>query len=204
MEVVHQRRGSERNSERGSAGDLVLQDFLVRIGILGSVGRMRAPDARGLCRGVSVICRTERGLEFGEVLNACRPANISAQSMGTVVRVATPEDHLLWARIKQNGDAAFEACQKLLAEHGSLATLMDVELMFDGRSIYFYFVGTLSEQLERLTSKLAATYEAKIQLRRFSEAMAVGCGPDCGTAEGSCEQGGCSTCSLAGNCGTNL
>ncbi len=181
-----------------------MQDFLVRIGPLGNVGRMRAPDTRGLGRGISVICRTERGLEFGEVMNTYRPNGTSVANIGTIVRTATPEDHLLWARIKQNGDAAFDACQQLLADEEIPATLMDVELTFDGSSIYFYFVGTLTEELEELTSQLAATYEAKIQLRRFSEAMAAGCGPDCGTGEGSCEPGGCSNCSLVNNCDSRI
>lgn len=77
---------------------------------------------------------------------------------------------------------------------------MDVELLFDGQGVFFYFLGDISSQVETLTDQLAGAYEQKVQLRQFADALATGCGPDCGTKDGGCSDGGCSSCSIAQAC----
>ena len=182
--------------------DRHLKDQLVRIGAFGHVGRFRAADGFRYRRGVTVICRTQRGLEVGSVLNILQSGVADLPLTGTILRAATPEDHLLWARIEKNRAAAFNECQQLLDEDGLNATLMDVELLFDAGTIFFYFLGESPPEVAGLTAKLAAAYEAKVQLRKFADAMADGCGPDCGTKDGSCgDSGSCSSCSLTGGCG---
>ena len=177
-----------------------LQDHIVRIGVLGQIGRFRAIDSVRFQRGIQVICRTGRGLEFGTVLSAVDRQNPDVLRTGTILRAATPEDHLLWGRIEKHRTAAFSECQRLLDRHAPVTTLMDVELLFDGKSIFFYFLGAITSEIEELISELAETYEAQVQLRQFAEAMTLGCGPDCGTKEGGCEAGGCSSCSIAKAC----
>jgi len=116
----------------------------------------------------------------------------------------TVEDELLWDRIQRNRDAAFEACRELLDEHGVNEVLMDVEHLFDGQSIYFYFLGEPPANIDQLSNILTDTYEAKVQFRKFTETMTEGCGPGCGTEEAAgngCGTGGCSTCSVANTCG---
>ncbi len=113
------------------------------------------------------------------------------------------EDELLIARQRKNRAAAMTACQRLLSEHHSNAVLMDVEQLFDNSSLYFYFLGDVSPELERLTAELAEEYDSHVAFRKFAETVASGCGPDCGTeaAAGFCgtTAGGCATC---GACGT--
>ena len=96
----------------------------------------------------------------------------------------------------------FHACESLLAERGISATLVDVEHLFDGESIYFYFLGETTPELEAITTQLAETYERKVRFKKFAETLANGCGPDCGTGESGCSSGGCGSCSLAGGCGS--
>ena len=173
---------------------------LVRIGVLGHVGRFNTSDTRKYRRGTRVICRTGRGLEVGEVLtrkNIPRPADYD----GTVLRQVTVEDDLLLVRLAQHCEAAFNACLRKLNEHQITATLMDVEHLFDGQSIYFYFLGTVTPEIEALTEDLAETYDAQVQFRRFTESVVAGCGPDCGTesTEGGCGSA-CSSCAISGAC----
>lgn len=189
-------------------------DHLVRVGVLGQIGRFRSVDGLRYSRGNRIVCRTSRGLEFGNVLSQV-PAvtekleDVSAnERLGTVLRRATPEDHLLWARIEKNRTAAIQECERMLVErlpeHPELR-LMDVEILFDGSSIFFYFLGEISSalapRLESLTTELAAAYEAKSELRKFADAMIAGCGPDCGTKEACGENGACSGCAIAEACG---
>ena len=82
---------------------------------------------------------------------------------------------------------------------------MDVEHLFDGRSLYFYFLGEVTPEVEALTGELAAAYKAKVQFRKFVDALTVGCGTGCGTEEAAgqgCATGACTSCAVAQACGT--
>ena len=121
-------------------------DFFVRVGILGQVGRFRAVDRQPYERGAHVICRTRRGLETGIVLSqAAATVAFSVEAVdtpdGAVVRRQTETDKLLITRLEKNRHEAYQACVDLLEQHGLQAPLMDVEHLFDGRSLYFYFLG---------------------------------------------------------------
>lgn len=127
----------------------------------------------------------------------------SFDSDGAVLRRVGIEDDLLLARLEKNKDEAYAACTTLLAERGIPAILMDVEHLFDGRSLYFYFLGDVTPEIESLTSELAAAYDTTIQFQKFADTLTHGCGPGCGTedAEGNgCGSGGCNSCAVATAC----
>jgi hypothetical protein len=177
---------------------------LVRVGALGSVGRFTAVDAVVYPRHASVVVRTGRGLELGEVLSPPGEHFDETPGDGSILRGVTPEDRLLELRLKKNRRAAFDACAQRLAEMGSSSVLMDVEHLFDGRTLLFYFLGEIAPEVEALTSELAELYEAQAQFRAFAQAVTEGCGPGCGTEAATGH--GCTTCasgcSVAGVCGT--
>jgi cell fate regulator YaaT (PSP1 superfamily) len=179
---------------------------LVRVGSLGNVGLFDSVDATRYRRGTRVICRTARGLELGEILSPWESLDASLAGRdadGQVLRPVTVEDDLLLARIAKRQDEAFAACARLVEARGLGAVLVDVELLFDGSSLYFYFLGETTPELESLTAELAEAYEAEVQFRRFAETLATGCGPDCGTDQAAgCQSGSCSSCVLAASCGT--
>jgi cell fate regulator YaaT (PSP1 superfamily) len=175
---------------------------LVRVGALGHVGRFTAVDAVVYPRHASVVVRTGRGLELGEILDPPADATDASGSDGSILRGVTPEDRLLEARLQKNARAAYEACAGRLAELRLPAVLMDVEHLFDGRTLLFYFLGEITPRLEAMTDELAELYEAHVQFRKFSDAVNTGCGPGCGTEAAS----GCKTCAtgcaIAGACST--
>lgn len=175
----------------------------VRVGVIGHVGRFEPVDGVRYTRGARVICRTQRGLEVGEVLSAAD--SHSTATDGDLVRRLTVEDELLLARLDKHRDEAFDACNQLLAERGLDALLMDVEHLFDGSSLFFYFLGDVGPEVERLTNDLAATYEKEVKFSQFTDTLTDGCGPGCGTEEAAgngCSTGGCASCAVAGACGT--
>ena len=183
----------------------MFRQHFVRVGALGAVGLFGSATAEGYSRGAHVVCRTRRGLEVGEVLSPVesdRGGEIR-EADGEVLRRVTVEDNLLIARLEKNRLEAYEACCRRLVEGGSSAILLDVEHLFDGRSLYFYFLGETTPELDSLTAELAVAYEAEAQLAKFAETLTAGCGPNCGTEEGGgCGSGGCSTCSVLSACGT--
>ena len=175
---------------------------LVRVGTIGHVGRFTASDATRYVRGSRVICETVRGLEVGEVL---ADADDYGAADGTISRGVTTQDDLLLARLQRNRDDAVAACERMIADRGLPAVLIDVEHLFDGKSLYFYFLGEVTAELSQLTSELAETYEAQVQFRKFTDTLLEGCGPDCGTeaAAGGCGEGGCGSCAIAEACHTS-
>lgn len=200
-----------------------IHEFFVRVGILGQVGRFRSSDGQQYQRGTEIICRTRRGLEIGQVLSGIDPldgvrcpdsqardsqahdAQADAPHSwavpdGVILRRQTVTDQLLIARLEKNRHEAYNACVDLLSDHNESVTLMDVEHLFDGRSLYFYFLGKVSPKVDEITQQLAEAYDAEVQFRAFSTAVNEGCGPDCGTEDG----GGCGTdcqsCAIAAAC----
>ena len=180
------------------------QNHVVRVGAMGHVGRFQAVDATVYPRHARVVVRTKRGLEVGEVLSNSGedPQGVSVD--GALLRPLTVEDQLLEARLEKNRLAAYEACADMLTSRQLPATLIDVEHLFDGQGLFFYFLGEVTEELEQYTAELASTYETKVQFKQFTETLIEGCGPDCGT-EAAAGQGGCDSCSgcaVASACGT--
>ena len=175
---------------------------LVRYGALGHVGRFSSADAVRFPRHTRVVCRTTRGLEIGEVLSACNlQSNHENDTNGVLLRAMTVEDDLLQARLERQKQAAFAVCDDTLKKRGISVVLMDVEHLFDGKSLFFYFLGDVPNLAESVTHELAELYDTTIQFRRFAETLTEGCGPGCGTenAENGCGID-CGSCAIAGAC----
>ncbi|MGE0758862.1 MAG: PSP1 C-terminal domain-containing protein [Pirellulaceae bacterium] len=147
-----------------------------------------------------MVCRTERGLEVGEVLvSACEPGQVH----GTLLRRVSISDELLIERLERHKRTALQACQQQLDQRGLPVVLIDVEHLLDG-ALYFYFLGDERPELEQLTAELSETYDAAVQFRRFAATLTDGCGPNCGTEQAAgqgCGTGGCATCAVARACG---
>jgi cell fate regulator YaaT (PSP1 superfamily) len=177
---------------------------LVRYGLLGHVGAFAASDALRYPRRSRVVVRSPRGLEVGEVLAEPDDERALGAVDGQILRRMTVQDDLLAARLERRRHEAFEACQRLLLENAVAAALVDVEHLFDGAGLYFYFLGDPPEEAHDVTRQLAETYEAAIEFRKFADTLSEGCGPGCGTEEAK-GQGGCASCTscaVASACGS--
>lgn len=176
------------------------RQHLVRVGALGTIGQFTSVDAVRYPRGTRVVVRTGRGLEIGEVLAEpedgrsadleTEPAVEHGHSDGSILRGVTIEDDLLLARLERNRAEAYEACARRLAELDQPVALMDVEQLFDARTLIFYFLGEMTPEVETVTAELAELYEARVQIQKFVDAVNEGCGPGCGTDAAA----GCNTC----------
>ena len=193
---------------------LATQAVLCRLGIHGQVGRLRIESGvriASLPRGCKVLCRTARGLEWGEVLALAEFAHADAKPEsqaesigdGVLLRRLTTEDELLRQQLTLLGNEVFEDCQRWLSENGKTDVLLDVEPLMDGVSLYFHFLGSPSQELSPHLQSLAGLYQEKVQASRFANLLEHGCGPGCGTSEGGhCGPSGsaCSVCVVAHAC----
>jgi cell fate regulator YaaT (PSP1 superfamily) len=173
---------------------------LVRTGAFGHVGGYVSAGALRYPRGSRVIVRSGRGLEIGEVLSPPEETDELPETSGTILRQVTLADDLLQARLQKHRQAALEACARRIEELGLDVVLVDVEHLFDGRTLVFHFLGEMGPQLDELTAELAAAYDSQVQFRQFARLLEQGCGPGCGTeAAGGC--GSCAAgCAIAGAC----
>ncbi|MCH2182342.1 MAG: PSP1 domain-containing protein [Mariniblastus sp.] len=178
--------------------------YLVKIGLMGMIGRYDAPDYRHYDRDVQVICRTPRGLEVGRVLcELGMPSEVQeTDQQGQLLRSTTAADQLILERLQRHRDRAFQACDDLLKQQQIDAVLVDVEHLFDGESIFFYFLGDVPEEVHSITAELGDTYEQKVRFRKFRDTLRDGCGPGCGTTASKCGTDSCGNCALSGGCGT--
>lgn len=188
----------ESRSPQASLDRPLTQHYLVRIGSFGAVVRCSLVDHVTYSRGTRVVCRTERGIEIGQLI-AIVPATEPGE--GVILRRTAAEDELLEARLLKYKAQAVQRCQAALTNESSETTLLEVDQLLDGRTLIFYFLGPVTPGVQALTDRLAEEYERKVRTRHFAKLLAEGCGPGCGTKDaGGC--GGCAVCVVASACGS--
>ena len=180
--------------------------YLIRLGAFGQIGKFYSQKDLRPTYGQQLVCQTSRGLEVGEYLETLEApfdsrAELEESIDGDLIRALTPQDQLMIARLNQDKLAAIEECQELIDRLGLPVAILDAELTFDGKHLYFYFSGDADDRLDRITETLAETFDARVGFSEFAELMTKGCGPECGEGEG-CGVGGCSSCGLQGSCST--
>ncbi len=176
-----------------------MQQHLVRFGVMGWIGRFGSAEALQYAPGDRVICRSFRGLEIGDVLND-QVVDESLAHCGEILRPVAAEDRLIVTRLNKHRLRAIDACGRMLAERGISTLLLDAEQTFDGKNLFFYFMGDVTPEIEAITAELAETYEAKVQMRKFTDLVIHGCGPECGAGAAKCGTGGCAGCGAKGGC----
>ena len=185
--------------------------ILLRVGLLGQVGRFSLGDVGGLRRGERVVCRRLRGIEVAIALGGAQDSisRSSGESKeiverdGHVLRRTTPEDELLWGHLRQLGEEAFQSCVAWLDEQSVTTTLLEVEPLLDGRTLYFHFLSDVGDQVQQQLDALVTIYESRVRESKFANLLEHGCGPGCGTAQaknGCGSRGGCAVCKVAAAC----
>lgn len=135
------------------------------------VGKNYYFDPQGKKFNVSdkVIVETSRGVECGTVSIANReiPDDELTSPLKPVLRLATKEDIRTVEENKEKEKAAFETCQKKIAEHGLKMKLVDVEYTFDRNKILFYFTADGRVDFRELVKDLAGVFRTRIELRQI-------------------------------------
>ena len=181
--------------------------ILVRYGWQPTIGKFRLPEAEANQRPVSlgntfqrgemVVIQSPRGLEAGEVLSACQP---DENPMGAVVRRCSTEDQILRDQLRRFSSLAHTRCTDWMLETGIEATLLEVEPLLDGQTLYFHFLSGVDGLVQKQVEMLAQLYESEVATSDFAHKLATGCGPGCGTE--SAMNRGCSSCTNCRICVT--
>jgi cell fate regulator YaaT (PSP1 superfamily) len=150
------------------------------------LGEYEASHASVYSRGAQVVVRTDRGLETGDVLceaGARSVELISEPTRGQILRLLTPDDAAQVRQLKQHEQNEMETCCRIIQERHLQMELVDVEHLFGGERIVFYFLSDKRIDFRDLVKDLAREYKTRIEMRQIGvrdEAKLLADYGDCG------------------------
>ncbi len=159
--------------------------WIVRHGAMRFLGEFD-PEQSVYARGDEVIVRTERGQEIGTVL--CPTSSramelLSEPTRGRILRKMNDRDRQERARLKQLEQQEMETCERFVQRLKLQMELVDVEHLFGGERIIFYFLAEKRVDFRELVKELAREYQTRIEMRQIGvrdEAKLLADYGDCG------------------------
>jgi cell fate regulator YaaT (PSP1 superfamily) len=135
--------------------------------------------------GQFVVVETERGTEFGEVVEA--PHEVTFEQLPAalkpVVRVATEADLTFAEELLVKEAEALPAFKEAVEKSGLDLKAVDVEYLFSGDKAIFYFTAEERVDFRDLVRDLAAQFKVRVDMRQIGvrdEARLVGGVGHCG------------------------
>lgn len=165
---------------------LTERKYLIRHGVMRFLGEFECPSDLSVRRKDNVIIRTERGQEIGEVLCPATPQTVAAipdPTRGDILRILAPEDQIKIAHLKEVERKEFLVGQQLIAQCRLLMQLVEVEHLFGGERIIFYFISEQRVDFRELVRQMAREFHTRIELRQIGvrdEAKLLADYGDCG------------------------
>jgi cell fate regulator YaaT (PSP1 superfamily) len=160
--------------------------YVVRTGSTRSLGVFGTTQGAAYRRGTRVIARTDRGLEVGEVLCEATDAAVGyleEPTRGQILRSMTGDDENELTRMRQIERSEFEVCKKQIAQLNLEMDLVDVEHVFGGERIVFYYLAENRVDFRELVKVLASEFQTRIEMRQIGvrdEAKLLADYGDCG------------------------
>jgi cell fate regulator YaaT (PSP1 superfamily) len=160
--------------------------FIVRHGAMRFLGEYEVPAGISINRGLQVIIRTERGLEVGDVLCPSTPQALqllSEPTKGQIVRLLTAEDLKRVDWLRQNRRKQYDTASGHIRALSLPMQLVDVEHLFGGERIVFYFLADKRVDFRELVKVMAREFQTRIELRQIGvrdEAKLLADYGDCG------------------------
>jgi cell fate regulator YaaT (PSP1 superfamily) len=150
------------------------------------LGEFEAPAELPCPRGQQVIVRTDRGIEVGQVLCPASPRAVELladPTRGKILRPVSDDDRRALQRIRDAEGREFDACRRFAAGQRLQMELVDVEHLFGGERIVFYFLAEKRVDFRELVKDLAREFQTRIEMRQIGvrdEAKLLADYGDCG------------------------
>ena len=161
--------------------------YIVRYGATRNVQRFTAKSNQRFRRDDDVIIRSERGVEWGKVL--CHASERTQEILGSgdgkgrILRRATREDCRSRDESRQQERAHFDGCCEMIKQRKLQMQLVDVERIFGGERILFYYLAEKRVDFRELVKALAKEFRTRIEMRQIGirdEAKLLADYGDCG------------------------
>lgn len=161
--------------------------YVVRYGLTRFIGEMSTRGSETYSRGSEVVLRTSRGTEWGEVLCPATPKTreylSASEPAGRILRVVTRADREALERVRDSERDAFKGGLDLIRESKLVMQLIDVEWLFGGERLVFYYVAEQRVDFRELVKQLAKRFRTRIEMRQIGvrdEAKLLADYGDCG------------------------
>ncbi|MFH0911213.1 MAG: regulatory iron-sulfur-containing complex subunit RicT [Planctomycetota bacterium] len=122
-----------------------------------------------LSMGDEVVVRTERGVEWGVLTSGVTEQDRDdIKGLGEILRRVTDDDRRILDHIqtvKQPAEKAF--CNEKIRELALPMKLADVEHLFGGDKLIFYFLADGRVDFRQLVKQLARNYRTRIEMRQI-------------------------------------
>ncbi len=154
----------------------------IRYGKMLLVGRFKT-ERQDLHARERCVVRTDRGKELGEILTALEPVpeSLPAESLWDILRRADPADvHHADRLEKESVPRARQVCKELIQKLNLPMKLVEVDYVFGGERIIFYFTSDSRVDFRELVRLLAHEFRTRIELKQVGardETRLIG---DCG------------------------
>jgi cell fate regulator YaaT (PSP1 superfamily) len=134
-----------------------------------------------------VIVRTDRGVEWGTVLSQSTSRTREwlgeSKRVGRILRSASDEDRRSRDEVAERERNFFSGAEKLIESRKLQMKLVDVEQIFGGERIVFYYLAEQRVDFRELVRELAREFNARIEMRQMGvrdEARLLADYGDCG------------------------
>jgi cell fate regulator YaaT (PSP1 superfamily) len=160
--------------------------YIVRHGTMRFLGGFEAGEGDAYARLDEVVLRSDRGLEVGQVLCEANPRALqllAEPTQGRILRRLTEEDLGTLDRLHAVEADELSTCQRFVTQRHLQMELVDVEHLFGGERLVFYFLAEKRVDFRDLVRDLARTYQTRIEMRQIGvrdEAKLLADYGDCG------------------------
>jgi cell fate regulator YaaT (PSP1 superfamily) len=161
--------------------------YIVRYGATRTVAEFSFKGPPDLNRNDAVLVRSKRGVEWGEVL--CPATDRTREYMGgdgQVGRILRSADSEAWTKLDETRlreREVFFGGKEVIREHKLNMNLVDVECLFGGERIVFYYLAEQRVDFRELVKSLARRFHSRIEMRQIGvrdEARLLADYGDCG------------------------
>ena len=161
--------------------------FVVRYGSMRHLGEFSSKRQHVIKRGMDVVVRTDRGVEFGIVL--CEANDKTNEYLGEnvrtgrILRIASDEDRRSLEEVSDREKSFFAEAGRMITDQRMQMQLVDVEQVFGGERIVFYYLAEKRVDFRELVKGMAREFNARIEMRQIGvrdEARLLADYGDCG------------------------
>ncbi len=162
-------------------------EYIVRYGATRNIGEFSAKGPQQYARHAAVVVRSDRGVEWGEVLCSASASTRdylgAKDGKGRILRLASEADHRKLDDVYQAQCREFEGCGEMIRQRKLQMQLVDVEHLFGGERLIFYYLAEKRVDFRELVKALAKRYRTRIEMRQIGvrdEAKLLADYGDCG------------------------
>ena len=163
------------------------QSYVIRYGVSRIVGEFSTRGLAPIARGATVIIRSDRGQEWGTVLSTATEQSRTylgtADEHGRIVRLTSADDEVQRDQNVEFEKKAFLGGQEAIRERSLQMQLIDIERVFGGERLIFYYLAEDRVDFRELVKGLAKQFQTRIEMRQIGvrdEAKLLADYGDCG------------------------